>query len=593
MNVINKKSRRFSRFNHNNQHKQRPNKVKDNDHCVNLSSCTLTKEETSILSKGLGFVPTPPTPHPSTIQKDINRFAHTLRLKHQFQHNRPKKRRFKPQSNYIPPISTSGCLEDYIYALKIEATKLKPRKTRNNLSQRQRIALRKLRKRNDIIIKKADKGSKVVIQDRQEYIDTGLEHLSDKNTYSELEEDQTKQVAEEVTQTVRGMYQEGHIDKPTAEYLLPPPMVRTQEMYFLKKIHKNPPTARPIVSGCDGPTENISAYLDHWLQPLAKSLPSYIKDTKEFIKYIESTKLPKDCILCTLDVSSLYTNIPTEDGIYAALQAIENWENKDPLCPPTSWLKKLLELILYKNVFRFNDKFYIQKQGTAMDTKMAPAYANIFMGTLESRILSETNPSPTHWKRYIDDIFLVWTDTKESLEQFINSINGLHERINFTAEFSKTEIMFLDLCLYKGERFAKEGILDIKTHIKPTNTQQYIHASSAHPPGTGQGIIKGELLRYLRTNSNEAMFQMYKEKHVENMKKRGYRQETIERSIRGIKFRDRQKTLTNKTHDSGERLTFTTMYSPHLPTYRLRRLLAKHWHLIEKSSLLSMQTLSE
>ena len=46
------------------------------------------------------------------------------------------------------------------------------------------------------------------------------------------------------------------------------------------------------------------------------------------MKYIESTKLPKDCILSTLDVSPLYTNTPTEDGIYAALQAIENWENK-------------------------------------------------------------------------------------------------------------------------------------------------------------------------------------------------------------------------------------------------------------------------
>ena len=209
--VIYKKSRRFSRYNHNNQHKQRPNKVKNNDHCVNLSSCTLTKEETSILSKGLGFVPTPPVPHPSTIQKDINKFARTLRLKYEFQQNRPKKKKFKLRSSYIPPLSTSGCLEDYIYALKIEATKLKPRKTRNNLSQRQRIALRKLRKRNDNIIKKADKGSTVVIQDRQEYINTGLEHLSDKNTYSELEEDQTKQVAEEVTQTVRAMYQEGHM----------------------------------------------------------------------------------------------------------------------------------------------------------------------------------------------------------------------------------------------------------------------------------------------------------------------------------------------------------------------------------------------
>ena len=125
-----------------------------------------------------------------------------------------------------------------------------------------------------------------------------------------------------------------------------------------------------------------------------------------------------------------------EDGIHAALQAIENWENKDPLCPPTSWLEKLLELILYKYVFRFNNKFYIKKQGKAMGTKMAPAYANIFMGTLEYRILSEINPSPIHWKRYIDDIFLVWTDTKESLEQFIKSINDLYPCINVIAEFS-------------------------------------------------------------------------------------------------------------------------------------------------------------
>ena len=178
-----------------------------------------------------------------------------------------------------------------------------------------------------------------------------------------------------------------------------------------------------------------------------------------------------------------------------------------------------------------------------MGTKMAPAYANIFMGTLESRILSETNPSPIHWKRYIDDIFLVWTDTKESLEQFIKSIDGLHPRINFTAKFSTDEITFLVLCLYKGERFTKEGILYIRTHIKPTNTQQYVHASSARPPGTGLGLIKGELLRYLRTNSSEATFQMHKVKHIENMKKRGYRQETIDRSIKEIK--DIKRLLTN------------------------------------------------
>jgi len=43
---------------------------------------------------------------------------------------------------------------------------------------------------------------------------------------------------------------------------------------------------------------------------------------------------------------------------------------------------------------------------------------------------------------------------------------------------------------------------------------------------------------------------MYKEKHVENMKKRGYRQEIINRSARRINFSDRQKMQTNKTHDA-------------------------------------------
>ena len=138
------------------------------------------------------------------------------------------------------------------------------------------------------------------------------------------------------------MYQNGIIDKPTAEYLLPPSKVRTQEMYFLKKIHKTPHADRPIVSGCHGPTEKISAYMDHWLQPLAQSLPSYIRDSKTFINLIEATPLPQDCILCTLDVTSLYTNIPTDDGINAALETLESHTVADPTQPPIQWLGALL-----------------------------------------------------------------------------------------------------------------------------------------------------------------------------------------------------------------------------------------------------------
>ncbi len=46
---------------------------------------------------------------------------------------------------------------------------------------------------------------------------------------------------------------------------------------------------------------------------------------------------------------------------------------------------------------------YHQVQGTAMGTKMAPAYANLFMAELEERLLDNYHIKPIIWKRYIDD----------------------------------------------------------------------------------------------------------------------------------------------------------------------------------------------
>ena len=60
------------------------------------------------------------------------------------------------------------------------------------------------------------------------------------------------------------------------------------------------------------------------------------------------------------------------------------------------------------------------------------------------------------------------------------------------AEISDTEITFLDICVYKGERFEKESILDVGKHFKLTETFQYTHFPSCHPPGVRKGFLKGE-----------------------------------------------------------------------------------------------------
>ena len=61
--------------------------------------------------------------------------------------------------------------------------------------------------------------------------------------------------------------------------------------------------------------------------------------------------------------------------------------------------------------------------------------------------------------------------------------------------------MFLDTVEYKGTRFKEKSILDVNTHFKKTETFQYTHFTSCHPPpSVKKGLVNGEALRILRTN---------------------------------------------------------------------------------------------
>ena len=111
-------------------------------------------------------------------------------------------------------------------------------------------------------------------------------------------------------------------------------------------------------------------------------------------------------LLATLDVSLLCTNIPHDEGIVACKEALNLTES---LGPPTADICHLIRLILPVKSFKFNQIHYLQIQGTAMGTSMAPYHANLFMGKLEQEFLQTQNKkSRVRW-RYIDNIFAIWT----------------------------------------------------------------------------------------------------------------------------------------------------------------------------------------
>ena len=137
---------------------------------------------------------------------------------------------------------------------------------------------------------------------------------------------------------------------------------------------------RPVISISGHYTENISAFLEFHLKPLAQKVKSYIKDTNDFLRKIASLPpLPDDIILCTIDVVGLYPNI-LQEGLIELRKSLESREDKTI---STGTLMDLAERILKNNIFEHNLSFFKRIRETVIGTKMAPPYAIIFMTDLE------------------------------------------------------------------------------------------------------------------------------------------------------------------------------------------------------------------
>ncbi len=120
--------------------------------------------------------------------------------------------------------------------------------------------------------------------------------------------------------------------------------------------------------------QKIAAFVDDHIKGFVKTLPSYIKDTTDFIRKLElfsnvsRTQPDNELILVTMDVTSLYTNIPNHEGIVSIIKTLEPTYNRRV---SLNSLRKSLTAVLHLNNFQFNRKNYLQVGGTAMRTRLA------------------------------------------------------------------------------------------------------------------------------------------------------------------------------------------------------------------------------
>ena len=205
----------------------------------------------------------------------------------------------------------------------------------------------------------------------------------------------------------------------------------------------------------------------------------------------------------------------------------------------------LLHANINNNYFMFAEVTFQQLEGTAMGAAFSPIII-IFMSVLLRNFLQSTSERPLLLRRYIDDIFFIWPKHQD-LSSFIRRINGFHPNIKYTMDQSDTHINFLDLTVFKSERFPETHQLSVKTYQKEHNLYQYLHFTSDHPNSTFQGIITGEAIRYIRTNSSQSDYKKQINKFKARQLKRDYPIQFINRTLRRISYNNRDKHLKANT----------------------------------------------
>ena len=134
---------------------------------------------------------------------------------------------------------------------------------------------------------------------------------------------------------------------------------------------------------------------------------------------------------------------------------------------------------------------------------------------------------------------MIWPN-KQDLNRFLHNLNNFHPNLHFTHEHSTSTINFLDLTIYKSNR---KLTLEVKTYQKPHNLYQYLDFTSTHPRTVYKGIITGECIRYLRTNTEEQNYLILTQTFKSRLIKRHYHPKFIDDCVTKIKFTQRHRYL--------------------------------------------------
>ena len=422
---------------------------------VNLSGVELTDVQKSILCRGMHF--------------GVPRNVKSEEILCEFELFYCNLAEFVPHSkNAVAQCRSSLEALAYGYAEKRNGLKA------FSLDREHMKVLRELRRNEDLVITRPDKGRATVLLTRTDYVAKMTTILGDATKFLKLGPVDTHDKTPKVEATLNEFLAELRDAKQITDELFQ--SVRSTgairpRMYGLPKIHKEGNPLRPILSMTGSPQYNLSKWLCHFLEPVVSLYNSRcVKDSFEFIDRLKETQICKTGHMCSFDVVSLFTNVPLEETINICADAIYRNEDVDPILMTLdeNSFRKMLRLVTLGVEFSFDNVMYRQVDGVAMGSPLGPVLANIFVGYCEARV--PVAAWPALYCRFVDDSF-AYFDEKEESDRLLHILNGLHPALKFTCEHEEdSRLPYMDVQVEKVD----DGGAVTSVYRKPTFTGLYI-----------------------------------------------------------------------------------------------------------------------
>lgn len=241
-------------------------------------------------------------------------------------------------------------------------------------------------------------------------------------------------------------------------------------------------------------------------------------------QYQNEGRLSSTTLFCTFDITDLYTMLPQEESLDVLIEFLLQHGYQKVKGIPIDAIRTLANIVIKENVFAYEKKFYRQIVGGAMGSAFTLTLANIFMWKWEQRLVQRLLPSNEiygrsglsgiHRKnisklfsslfgflfRYIDDIFLTWNGSIDSLHQMLNEANCHHTNIKLVRQIGQT-VPFLDVLVQN-----QHGIVLTKVYHKSAAEPYIAPFPSDHPRHMFANIVETALLRALRYSSTLSTF---------------------------------------------------------------------------------------